>query len=262
MADTGCATRVWALDGATFTVDTSMVMVGGTGTITIPAPSYLIEHPRGLILFDTGINPRAASDPESVYGEMAAHLGLQFTEDQRVDRQIEALGYRTDQISDVVLSHTHFDHTGGVELFGESRLHCGAADLPYAFWPLMPAGAAFFRRQDLEPTRDFNWNPVIGDVDLYGDGSIVMLSMPGHTPGNYSLLVRLPNRRLLLSGDTVHLRAALDARLPMPSDYNSLDAVRSIDRLRRIAMGDDVDVWIAHDSGDWAQFGHAPKWVD
>jgi glyoxylase-like metal-dependent hydrolase (beta-lactamase superfamily II) len=107
----------------------------GSGQLTIPSPCYLIEHDRGLLLFDTGLTPEAVGDPRRVFGELAEEVGIKFTEEQRVDCQIEALGYRTDQVTHVVASHVHLDHSGGLRLFPDAKFFAGAGELPYAFWP-------------------------------------------------------------------------------------------------------------------------------
>lgn len=232
-------------------------MLGASGEVTIPVPTFLIEHERGLVLFDTGVVPAAVEDPEGVYGELADHINLAFTTEQRVDKQIEALGFKTSDVTHVVVSHAHFDHTGALYLFPEAKFYIGAADLPYTFWP-NPAAAIFFRRPDIEATRSFDWHPVQGDHDLFGDGSIQILAMPGHTPGNSSLLVRLPDRSFVLTGDTVHLRSALTDVLPMGSDFSTQDSIRSIHRLRHVAESLDASVWIAHDPEDWKDFA-APR---
>ncbi|MQA17213.1 MAG: MBL fold metallo-hydrolase [Pseudonocardiaceae bacterium] len=255
---TSHATRLWALDGAWFTVDTGLLVVNGSGDVTLPVPTFLIEHPRGLVLFDTGVVPQASVDPHGVYGELAEHVNIDFTPDKQVDRQIEALGFSTTDVTHVVVSHSHFDHTGGMYLFPQAKFFIGGADLPYAYWP-MPAASVFFRTADLDPTRGFDWNPLAGDHDLFADGSVTVLSMPGHTPGNSSLMVRLANRTFMLTGDTVHVREALDNELPMPSDYSTKTAVDSVRRLAQLSAADDADIWIAHDPQDWAKFFKGAK---
>jgi N-acyl homoserine lactone hydrolase len=249
---TGTATRLWALDGATFTLDRGILVVGGTGDIHIPVPTYLIQHSRGLVLFDTGIAPEAVDDPEGTYGGLAAHLGLEYTAELRVDAQLEAIGFKADDITHVVISHSHFDHTGAITLFPNARFYIGAQDLSYAYWP-MPAASPFFRTADIEPARGFDWHPLTGDHDLFGDGSIQILSLPGHTPGNSGVLVRLPHQNVMLTGDTVHVPEALSDDLPMPSDYSTLDAVRSIRRMKQIALAEDATIVIQHDPDDWAR---------
>ncbi|MEV0702206.1 N-acyl homoserine lactonase family protein [Saccharopolyspora sp. NPDC050389] len=249
--------RMWALPGAEFTLDTGLLVVHAQGQVTIPVPCYLIEHPRGLILFDTGIAPEAADGAERVYGPLADTVGLVYSPEQRLDRQIEALGYRTEDVTHVIVSHSHFDHSGGVRLFPNAELLIGEGDVPYAHWPY-PAAAPFFRPDDFAPTRDWKWHHLSADLDLFGDGSIVIHRMPGHTPGNSSALVRLPHQNFLLTGDTVHLRQALTEDLPMPSDYNTQDAVRSIRRLKQLAAAHEATVWISHDPDDWSKLDHSP----
>jgi N-acyl homoserine lactone hydrolase len=96
------------------------------------------------------------------------------------------------------------------------------------------------------------------DHDLFGDGSVVVLHTPGHTPGELSLLVRLKSRNFILTGDTVHLRQALEDEIPMPYDSNTELAIRSIRRLKLLRESADATVWITHDPEDWAEFQHAP----
>lgn len=259
----GAAKRLWALDSPTFTLDAGILMVGATGELTIPMPAYLIEHPKGLVLFDTGLTPDAAEDPEAVYGPLAQFLGIRFTPDQRLDRQVEALGYKLSDVTHVVASHTHFDHTGGLHLFPDAKMYVGADDLRFAYWP-DPAGQAFFRTADLEPTRAFQWRqvPTGVDHDIFGDGSLVIVSTPGHTPGELSMVVRLPSRNFILTGDTVHLRAALEGEIPMPYDSDTAQSVRSIQRLKLLREAADATVWISHDPEDWSEFPHAPHCFD
>ncbi|MGH3238455.1 MAG: MBL fold metallo-hydrolase, partial [Streptosporangiaceae bacterium] len=135
MPSFGTAKRLWALDSPTFTLDKSILMVGASGQVTIPMPAYLIEHPKGLVLFDTGLVPAAAAEPQAVYGDLASFLGLRFAPEQAVDRQIAALGYRPSDVRYVIASHTHFDHCGGLYLFPDAEFFVGEGDLRYAYWP-------------------------------------------------------------------------------------------------------------------------------
>ncbi len=254
------AKKLWALTGPTLTQDRGILVTGESGDITFPIPSFLIEHERGLVLFDTGLVPAAAEDPEGVYGSLAAETGMNFKPEHSVDRQILALGFALEDITHVVMSHAHWDHTGGMYLFPKAKFYIGAGEMPYAFWPF--PGGPLFRREDLEPTRNFQWNEVVGDFDLFGDGSIVRLHMPGHTPGNGSLLVRLANHTFILAADTTHLRSGYLTNSVMPSDYNTLDAVLSIHRLKQLEASLDAQLWIGHSPEDWEQYRHAPEYYD
>lgn len=254
----GTAKRLWALDSPTFTVDANTLMYGLTGRLTIPLPAYLIEHPKGLVLFDTGLVPDALEDPHAVYGDLADAITLTATADQRLDRQIRALGYELSDVTHVIASHSHFDHAGGLYLFPQAKFYAGQGELQHAYWPAR-IGAGFFRREDLDATRSFDWYEIPGiDHDLFGDGSLVVLFTPGHTPGELSLLVRLPGRNFILTGDTVHLRAALDQEIHFPVDADTAAAVRSLQRLKLLRDSADATVWITHDPDDWAELRHAP----
>jgi N-acyl homoserine lactone hydrolase len=258
---TGTARRLWALEGGTLTEDRSNLVVGEKGTITIPCPCFLIEHERGLVLLDTGLVPAAAEDARAVYGDMADELTVTLTREQCVDRQIEALGFSLSDVDHVIMSHLHWDHTGAMYMFPHAQFHVMSGELQYAYWPL-PA-APLFRREDIEPTRSFSWNQIEApEFDLFGDGSLVLLHLPGHTPGNASLVVRLPNRTVVLAADTAHLRSGYHGDRPMPSDWNTLESVRSIRRLRQLAQSLQAMVWILHDPEDWAEYKHAPEFYD
>ena len=253
------ARRMWALDCPSLTVEAVTLMYGLSGMVTIPMPSFLIEHPKGLVLFDTGIAPRAIDDPVGLYGqEMADALGITATPDQRLDRQIEALGYKLTDITHVISSHLHFDHSGGHHLFPQATFYAGQGEMRFANFP-DPLGAFCFMPDELAVMRNFSWREVPGvDVDLFGDGSMIILFMPGHTPGELSLKVRLANRTFILTGDAVHLRAALDVEFPFPLDCDTKSSLQTLRRIKRIAEGEEASIWITHDPDDWAEYKHAP----
>ncbi|WP_375474733.1 N-acyl homoserine lactonase family protein [uncultured Jatrophihabitans sp.] len=253
------ARRMWALDCPSLTVEAVTLMYGLSGMVTIPMPSFLIEHPKGLVLFDTGIAPAAIDDPVALYGqEMADALGITSTPDQRLDRQIAALGYKLTDVTHVISSHLHFDHSGGHHLFPQATFYCGQGEMRFAHFP-DPLGDFCFMPDELAVMSKFTWREVPGvDVDLFGDGSMIILFMPGHTPGELSLKVRLSSRTFLLTGDAVHLRAALDQEFQFPLDCDTKSSLQTLRRLKRIAEVEDTTVWITHDPDDWAEYKHAP----
>ena len=245
----GTARRMWALDGPRLTMDrTELLDTAEPGSVTLPIPSFLVEHDDGLLLLDAGLDPRGADDPEATFGEVGRQIT--YAPEQRVDRQVEALGFATSDVTHVVVSHVHFDHTGGLRLFPDAVFLLGAGDRP----SVLGEEDEIARPEDLAPTRDFAWTFLDGDHDVFGDGSVVVLAMPGHTPGNTSLLVRLPRRTILLSADTAHLHSALESPAPMGADTDRDAAVRSLERLNRVAAEHDAQVWVGHDPDDWVRF--------
>jgi N-acyl homoserine lactone hydrolase len=223
--------------------------------VEVVCPSFLIEHKRGLVLWDTGLYPGAAGDPAAVYGQaLVDFLGIQFQPHQRVDRQIEALGFTMSDVKYVIASHLHFDHAGGLYLFPHAKIIVGAGEVPYALWP-MSHHVGSFRREDILAISRGNVFEVAQDLDLFGDGSINVLRTPGHTPGSLSLFVRLPGRPFLLTGDAIHIREQVDTPLPLPDDPDARQAVRSIERICLLAAANEATMWIGHDLRDWTQHG-------
>jgi N-acyl homoserine lactone hydrolase len=245
------AQRLRALDAPTVVVPRSALVAGATdaGLIRIPIPAFLIEHRDGIVLFDTGLAPEAAADPRGTYGDRADRLQLRFAENQRVDRQVLAAGYRPTEVTHVVLSHLHFDHAGGTHAFPAARVMVGAGELGHA-----RSGAdRYCRAVDVSRVAACDIVEVISDTDLFGDGAVVALATPGHTPGHLSLLVRLPDRAYVLAGDAVHSRRALLDEAPFPADHDPAEAIRSIRRIKSLADRSGADIWINHEPADWAR---------
>lgn len=255
MAENPTVTRMFALECPTAVIDKSMVEPGTSGEWLTPFPSYLIDHPDGLILFDTGLDTDAAGDPASVYGDSAASSQITYTAEQRLDRQLAELGWEVGDVGHVVLSHLHFDHTGGMKLFPHARFYAGEGEFAYARNPDAHT-CGLYRLHELDAVRDFDWVEVSEQgLDMFGDGSVVLLFLPGHSPGSLALQVRLPSRTMILSGDVAHARYGYDTATPFLYDSDSVQAVESLKELKRLAERDDTELWIGHDPDDWEKYG-------
>lgn len=255
---TGQVNRMWALEPAFTRVSGSIVGLPEPDEIHSPMPVFLIEHSKGLVLFDTGLNPAAADDPVNIYGELAAFINLDFPRRILLPSQLSDLGYTVDDIGYVIASHLHFDHAGALKEFPHARTYIGEGELAYAYAPDEQCSGAFFR-EDFDPSHGITWVdiPTGYDHDLFGDGSITILSMPGHSPGSLAASIRLPTRNVILTGDVVHTRYAYDKVVPFSIDSNSADAVRSIKRMKLIEESTSAEVWVNHDADDWLRFGGA-----
>ncbi|MCG3754002.1 N-acyl homoserine lactonase family protein [Amycolatopsis sp. Poz14] len=248
------AKRLWPLAGASFTLDRGLIVLGQSGPIALPIPAFLIEHDDGLVLLDTGIAPEAWDDPKGTYGPLLDMFALDCPPENTLEQQIANCGFRLEDVTHVVVSHSHFDHTGGLYLFPQAKMYMSEEDLRYAFWP-DPAYSLFFRSEDLDRTRSFDWHPLSADHDLFGDGSIQILRMPGHTHGELSMLVSLPSQKFLLTADAVHLRCNMDQYLPCPVDLDATTALRSVRRIKELAHSTGADIWVMHDPEDWERLG-------
>lgn len=249
------ATRLWPLDGARMHSQAANSHIGETGPITYPLPCFLIEHERGLVLFDTGLAPEAwEQGTRAVYGDRTAdRYVFDYPPGTRLDQQIARAGFGLADITHVVLSHTHLDHTGGLYLFPQAKFFGSELDWVHAYRP-HPFFEIAYATQDLDRVSDHDWTFLAGDADLFGDGAIRIIQTPGHTPGHLSLMVRLPTRVIILAADLGHTQRNL-AGVPCPSDLDMMTAWRSIQRVRQLAESHRARVWVSHDEGDWLALG-------
>jgi N-acyl homoserine lactone hydrolase len=158
---------------------------------------YLIRHGKELMLWDAGL-------PTSLLGKPIDHQPISPTLSVNLPAQLARLGIRPEDITRLGLSHYHFDHAGQATTFSNATLMIGAGDWAALNSKKMPFGA--------DPTLLAPWlsgkgkvDPIEGDRDVFGDGSVVILATPGHTPGSTALLVRLPEtqRRRCPSGSAM-----------------------------------------------------------
>jgi N-acyl homoserine lactone hydrolase len=192
--------------------------------IRFPVPAYLIETAEERILIDTGLNPAAAADPAAFYGRPEAGL-FELEVERDITEQLDV-----DTLSKIVLTHLHFDHVGALGLLPSS--------IPIVIQRREWEGGherATVARNFLFP-RDYAAEGreivlVDGDHDLLGDGSVQLLSTPGHTPGHQSVRV---GERLVIGADVAHFAATLeDRRFPsFADDFAAQD--RSASRLREL----------------------------
>ncbi len=251
--------RMWGLAGAQFTIPP--MGAERPEPFTFVCPPILIEHEKGLVLFDTGCHPNIMNDIVGYWGDFWQMIAVKFAPEETLDRQIKGLGYKLDDVRYVILSHLHMDHTGGMALFPNAKFLVGSNEIRFAYWA-DPQQRQFFVMGDLLPTRGFNWLEVDQDYDLFGDGSLQMLKTPGHTPGECTLLVTLPSRRFVLTGDTVHTRQDLAEEKPMMIDYDPAMAVQSLKRLKQLRDQHNATIWIPHDIDDWHDMPHAPAAIE
>lgn len=257
----GTATRVEAIRVGEWTFDKSaMVQLSEFGTAyTAPVTCYLIDHPDGVVLFDTGIAHEMVADPET-YGTGAPHMA-ELTETLELDDELPALledrGYGIGDVDTVVVSHLHTDHAGNLSLFTDAEILVREAELQYAFWPTAQAQRLFYLDGDVTPLRGAEYDvttPAADEVDLFGDGSVVAFSTPGHSPGHQSLRVELPDEVVYLGADVANHQDGLARELGPSFVWSADEAVESMRRVRERAEHEDADVRLAHDHTDLEAF--------
>jgi Zn-dependent hydrolases, including glyoxylases len=195
---------------------------------------YLIKHGDDYLIWDTG-NPVGTTPtaPKTSLVDLLTQLHVTPA-----------------QVKYVAISHYHGDHTGQAKEFPQATLLIGKGD-----WDVVtdPKSASI-----VNPATFANWvtgggkvEPVVGDKDVFGDGTVVMLNTPGHTPGHHSLLVRLKGMgNVLITGDVSHFRENYDGNGVPTFNTDRAASVASLDRFKKIASNLKATVIIQHDERD------------
>ena len=228
--------------------------------VTSPFFAYLIDHPRGTVLFDTGANRSFAGDPAQRYGALAAGFAIQMTEADHVVARMAQLGFKPEDVDWVVLSHLHYDHAGNLEDFPSSKVLVQTAELVFAHWPPVYQRATFLPK---DFAFDANWIEVDGDYDVFGDGRLVTFPTPGHTPGHQSMLVQLDGKVLILVGDAAYQPEQMAARR-LPALVWSPDAmVASWQKIEAWQRKYNAELLLTHDLGFAGKTRVAPgEWYE
>ena len=211
---------------------------------------YLIRHAKGLLLWDTGIPDAVAAMPD---GMVVANGAITQRRAKTLAAQLVEIGVKPADIAYVAVSHTHGDHVGNVALFPSSTILIQGAEYEWAM--TQPVKPAFAATQPIEK--------LTGDRDVFGDGSVMILSTPGHTPGHQSLLVVLAKSGpVLLSGDAVHLRDNWENRRVPSMNTNREQTLASMQRIASVMETRKAQLWINHDKAQSAQLRYAPAYYE
>ncbi|MFM8330579.1 MAG: N-acyl homoserine lactonase family protein [Candidatus Methylumidiphilus sp.] len=229
---------------------------------TVPVPFFLIDHPKGKVLFDTGNALPVATDPHGHWGNAAKAYYPNMAEGDYILNQLQAIGVNAEDIAYVILSHLHLDHAGGVGAFPNAQYIVQRAELHWAYVPDFYQKGAYIRA-DFD--RDVEWMILEGrdddDYDVFGDGTIRIWFTPGHTPGHQSILVKLPESgAFLLTGDSCYTEEILNEEVLPGLVWSPSEALRSIKRLRAARDNWGVKVVTGHDPVAWANFNKAPEY--
>jgi N-acyl homoserine lactone hydrolase len=216
-------------------------------TIELPVSSILLRDARGNVLFDTGCHPSVVQDAAARWGNLAKLIVPIMAREDNVIAGLATLGLEPGDIDVVVCSHLHPDHCGCNEFFTRATVMVHARELEAA----RAANAAVMGYVAADWDHPIPIEPVTGERDLYDDGRIVLIPLPGHTPGSLAALVALERTgSVLFASDTVSLRAHLDTGILPKNTWNADALTKSLDEVRRIeARG--AMVICGHDADQW-----------
>jgi glyoxylase-like metal-dependent hydrolase (beta-lactamase superfamily II) len=215
----------------------------GEEVVRSPIPAYLIQHPKGLALFDTGLNLRYRRDANAALG--LTDVGFDIDESAEIAARLRTIDVDPADIRWIINSHLHADHCGGNGSIPNATMVIQSREL---------ASAQASENPRLYDKRDFDHgHPVLavdGEHDLYGDGSVILFPTVGHTPGHQSVRVQLASGDVVLTADCCYLKRNLD-ELVVPAlnvdREQSIETLKMLRRMRdagaRIFYGHDRDFW-------------------
>jgi N-acyl homoserine lactone hydrolase len=207
-------------------------------SIQLTFSCYLIKHGSDYLVWDTGNPPATGSAPAPTAPSSS------------LVEQLAQLHLKPEQITFVGISHYHGDHVGQLASFPQATLLIGKGDWDAVNGPAPNPG--------VDPKNFAHWisgggkvEPLLGDKDVFGDGSVIMLSTPGHTPGHHSLLVKLGDKgNVLITGDLAHFRENYDSNGVPTFNTSRAETLASLDRFKQLAKNLNATVIIQHDARD------------
>jgi glyoxylase-like metal-dependent hydrolase (beta-lactamase superfamily II) len=240
--------KLYALSCGFLTAPLDRFLEGEPGTITAPVEVFLIEHPKGKAVFDTGLPKLAQTDPAAAYGRVNAEtFKPTFKAGEDIAGRLEGLGIDPSKIDFIINSHLHFDHCGGNALLPNATVVVQSREWHAGHDPTLGRQVGFNSKHfDL----GHKVKQVDGEHDLFGDGSVILFPTYGHTPGHQSVRIKSQGGDVILTGDCCYLHRTLET-LRLPPFAFDKDAQRNVLlKLRemrsggcRIIYGHDPDLW-------------------
>jgi N-acyl homoserine lactone hydrolase len=220
---------------------------GYSGPGALSVTCYLVKHGQDWLLWDTGLGDQILSMPEG----QKSNAGVWYVK-KTLASQLAEIGLTPSAIKYLALSHSHPDHVGNLKLFPQSTLVVQKAEYD---WPDATGAPRFPAEQ-----------PVIkaeGDYDVFADGSVMLISTPGHSPGHQCLLVKLPKTgAILLTGDAVHTKANWDNKRAPTQNFNHPQSLASLGRMVAVLKENHGQLWIGHEASEVPLRKYAPQYYD
>ncbi len=218
-------------------------------------PCYLVEHPRGKLVWDAGLPLEfVGRDGFESQPGMSLSYAVSFLD------QLAELNLTPADIDLVAFSHMHFDHVGAANQFQSAQLLIQDTEYQAAF---VDNNNPYFQADLYEGLRGSEKSLLSGDHDIFADGSVVIVSAPGHTPGHQVLLVRLENfGPLILSGDLYHFRESRELKRAPEFNTDAQQTFDSMDKVEALIRREGATFWIEHDKALADTLELAPAYYD
>ena len=257
-AQTARSVKLYVFDCGTLkSGNPDVLLARGVTTTDMSVTAYLVVHPRGTLLWETGVIPDALIQPGGTTEARATvHKTLQS--------QLAEIGYKPLDITYLALSHNHYDHSANANSFAGSTWLVQKAERAAMFpdTPPQNPGNAAARFSALKNSKTVVLD---GDYDVFGDGSVVIVATPGHTPGHQSLFVNLSKTGpVVLSGDLYHYPAerTLKDFTPFAALGNPEREAASKAKIETLLKDKKATLWIQHDILAYAQLKKSPAYYE
>jgi N-acyl homoserine lactone hydrolase len=234
-----------------------VLLARGVTTTDMSVTAYLIVHPRGTLLWDSGVIPDELIQPG---GTTEARATVHKT----LRGQLAEIGFKPSDITYLALSHNHYDHSANANNFSGSTWLVQKAERAAMFPDPPPANPATAATR-FAALKNSKTVVLDGDHDVFGDGSVVIIATPGHTPGHQSLLVNLSKTGpIVLSGDLYHYPAerTLKDFTPFAALGNAELENRSKTKVETLLKEKKAALWIQHDIIAYGQLKKSPAYYD
>jgi N-acyl homoserine lactone hydrolase len=219
---------------------------------TVPVMTFFVETSEGVVVWDTGMCERVRDDAVGYWGPVAKRaMAPTLDHGHDVVARLGQAGYSVDDVHLVVNSHLHMDHAGMNGAFPAAKVLLRRRELAHAV-KFMDEPSSGFVRNDFYSAQAANHEFDYEERhSLMGDGSLTLVSTPGHTPGHQCLVIRFPSgRAFVLSGDVVYSTAQLDEGRPPGLGWDRAMATASVETIASLRR-DGAEVLVCHDALTW-----------